>query len=174
MLFNVLKWFASFIWTVDPNPDVLPPGPLPNPTPTPVDPDPVVGFDLLAMIKKAITLVDDTIEFLEKLVAITPTPTDNAYLDKLKAVVDVLRKALDSPILQQLLQFLTNHPGVLSTRDTARNAAIVSITEQNATAYKPSVEAMGIPWALLIQVLPLVVRFLLSFAGKRQVQFAVA
>lgn len=170
-------WLLSLVWTFDPKPQPGPspspePGPSPDPGPSPA-PVPAPSFDLLAMIKQARVFVDDTIEFLTKAVALTPSPTDDAYLAKLKSVVDVLEKAIDLPLLQQLLAFLTSHPGVLSLRGAARDGAIVNLAEQNAGAFRGGLESIGLNWSTLLQILPLVIRFLLSFAGKRAVQLAL-
>lgn len=89
----------------------------------------------------------------------TPTPWDNY-------VVTILESALNNPALLDLLDTLFGHHDVLTSKDGLRNAAMMTLAEGKRSAVEPSLPA-GINWATLLTYLPLLIRLLLTFAGKR-------
>jgi hypothetical protein len=78
-------------------------------------------------------------------------------------LVAVGKAILNSPALIELLQKLVNNPTILATTGEERTVAIRSFASANA----PAEAKFELPWDKILEYLPVIVRLILSFTGKR-------
>jgi hypothetical protein len=100
---------------------------------------------------------------LTTLAAYTDWKTD----DKLAEVLSIV---LTNQSLIDLIKQLVGDNDVVSNTGAARSAAILSAADSYAAICpncKSDSEASGIPWALLLEYLPTIIRLILTFTGKR-------
>ena len=100
--------------------------------------------------------LEGLLKVVETIARHTPTTWDDQFTTVLKSLLEV-------PVLFDLLAYLVGDPQVQSLRDHARTERIQCLANEHAA----SASVAGISFALVLQYLPLIVRLLLSWLGRR-------